>query len=192
VFIQFETAYGLDCHPECDLTKCRTPVNCKGGFVKDICNCCPACAKVEGNTCGGLWNMHGFCDKGLKCEYPNKEVNINMRKGKCVVASPEEDSKECKTIGACRIRCDFGFLPPKGGSCIACTCRKSPKLRGESCGGKYHMNGVCKKGLKCVENKCRKSKQDRTENCPPVCEIYCIHGNIEVNGCPTCKCKSKP
>ncbi|CAK9303630.1 unnamed protein product [Gordionus sp. m RMFG-2023] len=30
-----------------------------------------------------------------------------------------------------------------------------------------------------------------TQKCPPVCLIYCPFGNVlDVNGCPTCKCKS--
>lgn len=29
--------------------------------------------------------------------------------------------------------------------------------------------------------------------CGPVCEIYCLHGNVlDANGCPTCSCNIKP
>lgn len=28
--------------------------------------------------------------------------------------------------------------------------------------------------------------------CPPVCAIFCKHGNVlDENGCPTCQCKKK-
>ena len=56
----------LSCVP-CSEVKCPTPKNCKGGTVLGSCNCCLECAKVEGETCGGSWDMAGRCDSGLRC-----------------------------------------------------------------------------------------------------------------------------
>ena len=38
-----------------------------GGTTTDACGCCTVCAKVEGEKCGGPWNIAGVCDKGLIC-----------------------------------------------------------------------------------------------------------------------------
>ena len=40
----------------------------KGGLVYDICGCCKMCAMLEGERCGGPWDLFGFCDKGLRCD----------------------------------------------------------------------------------------------------------------------------
>ena len=53
--------------------KCVFSVNFLGGLVKDICNCCYACAKQEGESCGGVWGMKGKCDKGLWCFIKNSK-----------------------------------------------------------------------------------------------------------------------
>ena len=61
------TVVSLTC-PECsELEPCPTPVNCKGGTVLGICGCCSVCAKVEGEICGGMWEVEGRCDSGLTC-----------------------------------------------------------------------------------------------------------------------------
>ena len=60
----------LKCAP-CTEIKCRPlhEMNCKGGLVRDPiqCGCCATCAKLIGEECGGLWNIGGVCDCGLKC-----------------------------------------------------------------------------------------------------------------------------
>lgn len=60
-------AAGLTCIDDCREVKCTPPTNCKAGLVPDPCNCCELCAKVEGETCGGRWNLEGTCADGLKC-----------------------------------------------------------------------------------------------------------------------------
>ena len=62
----------LQC-PPCDRMHCtpKKPKNlrgCKGGITKGICNCCPVCAKVEGEQCGGESDYRGKCDVGLICK----------------------------------------------------------------------------------------------------------------------------
>ena len=51
----------------CDRTDCGAPLKCKGSVGYDVCGCCPQCAKLEGQKCGGDWGELGFCDTGLRC-----------------------------------------------------------------------------------------------------------------------------
>ena len=37
------------------------------GTTLGICNCCPKCAKVEGESCGGQHDYLGRCDAGTRC-----------------------------------------------------------------------------------------------------------------------------
>ena len=61
----------LQC-PSCEKIHC-TPrrsrrLKCKGGITRGICNCCPVCAKTDGESCGGAWQYLGKCDSGLHCK----------------------------------------------------------------------------------------------------------------------------
>ena len=40
-----------------------------GAMVSDVCGCCNVCAKLEGERCGGVWDMYGTCAPGLKCKH---------------------------------------------------------------------------------------------------------------------------
>ncbi|XP_029197968.1 cysteine-rich motor neuron 1 protein-like [Acropora muricata] len=51
----------------CDRTDCGAPLKCKGSIGYDACGCCPQCAQLEGQKCGGDWGELGFCDPGLRC-----------------------------------------------------------------------------------------------------------------------------
>ena len=77
----------LQC-PPCNKLHC-SPRNvrrlrCKGGVTRGVCNCCPVCAKLEGEPCGGQWNFLGKCDRGLKC---------------MPTVSPSNDVVELLTVG---------------------------------------------------------------------------------------------
>ncbi len=65
-----DASLSLQC-PPCDRIHCtpRRPskLRCKGGLTRGICNCCPVCAKTQGETCGGDWHYLGKCDQGLVC-----------------------------------------------------------------------------------------------------------------------------
>ncbi|CAH1263160.1 CRIM1 [Branchiostoma lanceolatum] len=64
------SALSLSCLP-CEMVQCVEPQNCEQGTVPAICGCgCRRCAKVEGETCGGMWNLDGSCADGLTCEMP--------------------------------------------------------------------------------------------------------------------------
>ena len=58
--------------PPCDKIHCAprsaAKLECKGGATTGVCGCCPICARVDGEKCGGYYNYLGKCDKGLYCE----------------------------------------------------------------------------------------------------------------------------
>ncbi|XP_064085800.1 venom protein 302-like [Macrobrachium nipponense] len=65
-------ARALSCDPcQRDASQCPrgnlTRSECPYGVTKDICNCCDACAKGPGETCGGIWNIHGKCGLEYTC-----------------------------------------------------------------------------------------------------------------------------
>uniref|UniRef100_A0A8C4X2T7 IGFBP N-terminal domain-containing protein n=1 Tax=Erpetoichthys calabaricus TaxID=27687 RepID=A0A8C4X2T7_ERPCA len=51
----------------CDESKCEEPKNCPGSVVLGICGCCSVCAKQKNESCGGVYGLHGTCDRGLRC-----------------------------------------------------------------------------------------------------------------------------
>lgn len=59
--------------PPCERIHCSSrralKLQCKGGITTGVCGCCPACARVVGETCGGTWDYLGKCDEGLVCAY---------------------------------------------------------------------------------------------------------------------------
>ena len=65
------SALNMQC-PPCDKMHCtpKNPkkLNCKGGITHGVCNCCPKCARVEGQSCGGYREYLGKCDRGLYCQ----------------------------------------------------------------------------------------------------------------------------
>lgn len=57
------------CHkdsPNCPGITCSHPGNCTT-LTPDSCGCCLICAKLEGESCGGLYGAEGFCEKRLRC-----------------------------------------------------------------------------------------------------------------------------
>ena len=70
----------MACKP-CAIARCRRAITCEKGKLRDACNCCDVCAKVEGEECGGKWYMHGRCDQGLTCDISGSEPTDP--KGKC-------------------------------------------------------------------------------------------------------------
>ena len=64
----------------------RYKLNCKGGLVKHICNCCDTCAQLNGETCGGLWYIYGKCDHGLTCYMMYKSYKGAIHKCICVIS----------------------------------------------------------------------------------------------------------
>ncbi|XP_052791401.1 uncharacterized protein LOC128225570 [Mya arenaria] len=62
--------------PPCDKIHCSpksaAKLDCQGGVTTGVCDCCPACARVSGERCGGYYYYLGKCDKGLYCEPTDK------------------------------------------------------------------------------------------------------------------------
>jgi hypothetical protein len=60
--VDSSAAVDLKC-PPCDRIHCwprrASRLRCPGGIVRGICDCCPVCARLEGQTCGGQWNYLG-------------------------------------------------------------------------------------------------------------------------------------
>jgi len=102
-------ALGLQC-PPCERVHCSprraSRLRCRGGIVRGVCNCCPVCAKLEGDPCGGRWNYLGRCDAGLYCHVGGLGRSVLHVGSK--TARRSEDSKDrdvnwvTKTEGYCR------------------------------------------------------------------------------------------
>lgn len=75
--------------PPCERIHCSTrralKLQCKGDVTTGVCGCCPVCARVEGETCGGKWDYLGKCDKGLVCVYQELPADApdRERRGIC-------------------------------------------------------------------------------------------------------------
>lgn len=61
-----QTTLALTCE-SCQLTTCAVVIDCAAGMVIDECNCCAVCAKDEGDTCGGVFDLNGKCGLNLYC-----------------------------------------------------------------------------------------------------------------------------
>lgn len=75
------SALDLQC-PPCERLHC-TPrkahrLKCRGGVTTGVCGCCPVCAKLEGERCGGTWDYLGKCDQGLNCVTEENDVNTGV------------------------------------------------------------------------------------------------------------------
>ncbi|XP_074651654.1 uncharacterized protein LOC141906306 [Tubulanus polymorphus] len=87
VTMVFTGVEGLICPPceriHCSLT--RSQMKCPGGLSTGVCDCCPACAKIHGQKCGGDWNYLGKCDEGLICQPdPLSALRRRVPTGRCV------------------------------------------------------------------------------------------------------------
>ncbi|CAH1796485.1 unnamed protein product [Owenia fusiformis] len=115
--------------PSCEKIHCtpRRPskLRCKGGITRGICNCCPVCAKVEGETCGGEWNYLGKCDRGLQCEPRKSHRQKDYR------TTQETTSRKWKPEGICQQASnqlsDQGLPAYCLPQCSPVYCRKNPK-----------------------------------------------------------------
>lgn len=52
-------------HVQCPYSSSR--LQCSGGLVTDPCGCCMHCARLRGQSCGGVHWTQGYCDGGLTC-----------------------------------------------------------------------------------------------------------------------------
>ncbi|XP_071845365.1 uncharacterized protein [Apostichopus japonicus] len=100
-----DTRQPLRC-PPCEQIHCSpkraSKLNCRGGVTLGVCNCCPRCAKLEGEPCRGKWDYLGLCDTGLECvsvsqfaDIPGQDQSITLteeRNGICRRVPPDRQS----------------------------------------------------------------------------------------------------
>ncbi|XP_065661866.1 venom protein 302 [Hydra vulgaris] len=98
IILVLEVVMCLRCRP-CEPDLCPPRPLCNGGYVKGICGCCDTCAKVDGEKCGGLWNMYGKCDVGFVCAQVKRHA-----KGVCVSIKKISNNKE----NACALKPETG------------------------------------------------------------------------------------
>lgn len=82
-------------------TECR---QLNRGVVYEPCYHCKTCAKLEGETCEGPQNSHGFCDSGLECIGTDQDSNGI---GACTVAGGPPTNKDVEEKCGGRFNC-FG------------------------------------------------------------------------------------
>uniref|UniRef100_A0A3Q3EFV3 IGFBP N-terminal domain-containing protein n=1 Tax=Kryptolebias marmoratus TaxID=37003 RepID=A0A3Q3EFV3_KRYMA len=79
--------------PPCERIHCSTRralrLRCKGGLTTDVCGCCPACARADGEACGGTWDYLGKCDGGMVCVHQESDADKPEaeRRGVCKAGS---------------------------------------------------------------------------------------------------------
>ena len=99
------SALGLQC-PPCERVHCspRRPsrLRCRGGIVRGVCSCCPVCAKLEGDSCGGKWNYLGRCDVGLYCDTAQPVIAAASKTASSSQDYKDRDNWLLKTEGYCR------------------------------------------------------------------------------------------
>ncbi|KAI2648233.1 Venom protein 302 [Labeo rohita] len=179
--------------PPCERIHCSPrralKLQCQGGITTGICGCCPACAKLAGESCGGTWDYLGKCDEGLICIYPEeKDGNPDGkpeagRKGTC------KSVLEVLKADTCRPECTWEFCKVNpneicsarsvslerrdcGGHCQHTTCSSCLVVRPPACPQScaptdhvcLHRFGRCVRGHLTEQNQ------------PPVC-----HQNLQVN-----------
>ncbi|KAF7225287.1 insulin-like growth factor-binding protein 4 [Nothobranchius furzeri] len=84
--------------PPCEQIHCSSrralKLQCRGGLTTGVCGCCPTCARLEGETCGGAWDYLGKCDIGLVCVYQESETEAEQ-KGICKAVVEHVDPDSC-------------------------------------------------------------------------------------------------
>lgn len=96
--------WGLQC-PPCERIHCdpreASRLQCQGGVTTGVCGCCPSCARVLGEKCGGDFNYLGKCDRDLYCQIQDP--------GKFTDRQPEGSCVKGKTLVRVSV---IMFFPP--------------------------------------------------------------------------------
>ncbi|XP_068170209.1 IGFBP domain-containing protein isoform X2 [Antennarius striatus] len=136
--------------PPCEQIHCSSrralKLQCKGGVTTGVCGCCPVCARVEGETCGGAWDYLGKCAEGLVCVYQDPEASRPdaEHKGICEAVTESVDPERChpdctleycqaNPSGICSARSVSLEKKPCQGSCQHTTCLSCLLLKPPSC-----------------------------------------------------------
>ncbi|XP_031559263.1 cysteine-rich motor neuron 1 protein-like isoform X2 [Actinia tenebrosa] len=153
----------LSCPTNCTAEACHNPANCTGSMVLDECKCCKRCAKREGETCGGKFNIHGPCDEGLNCVVTKKLSNTGI----CQRA-PEEDLCKKKKCGF-RQQC----TTDKQGKAVCICPRNCRESKGRPVCG-YKNGKQYKNPCELYRHECRTGKEIGRFNGP--CKRCFHHG----------------
>ncbi|XP_030282290.1 cysteine-rich motor neuron 1 protein [Sparus aurata] len=156
--------------PPCEQIHCSSrralKLQCKGGVTTGVCGCCPVCARVEGESCGGTWDYLGKCDEGLVCVYQDSAADRPdaERAGICeavINLDPESCQPEC-TREYCQANpseiCSARFVSLEKttcqGSCQHTSCSSCLLLKPPSCPQTCnHSDASCLHRFgKCVHN----------------------------------------
>ncbi|XP_063588788.1 cysteine-rich motor neuron 1 protein-like [Penaeus indicus] len=87
----------LTCRP-CNNVRCASPetYDCPGReVVPNECGCCFVCSKLEGEPCGGSFNILGTCSSDLVCYSPRYSNG-----GTCMTAEQAEWHRTSSTTAA--------------------------------------------------------------------------------------------
>ncbi|XP_075400382.1 insulin-like growth factor-binding protein 7 [Tenrec ecaudatus] len=71
------------------------PGGCLLGETRDVCRCCPMCARGEGEPCGGHGRDRGYCGAGLECARIRKRRKSKVGAG--APAAPDQGVCQCKS-----------------------------------------------------------------------------------------------
>ncbi|XP_068596050.1 IGFBP domain-containing protein [Brachionichthys hirsutus] len=167
--------------PPCEQVHCSARralmLRCRGGVTTGVCGCCPACARVEGESCGGAWGYLGKCAEGLLCVYPDPEA-----------AGPDAENK-----GVCRAVTESVHPERCHPDCTREYCQANP-------------SAICSARFVALEKKtCQGSCQHTTcpgclllkpPSCPQTCALSdssclhhfgkCVHNHLTATHSPIC------
>ncbi|KAH3836972.1 uncharacterized protein LOC127880299 [Dreissena polymorpha] len=152
--------------PTCDKIHCvpktASKLDCKGGVTTGVCDCCPTCARVEGERCGGVYNYLGKCDKGLYCESMDlrkksrTQKNNNDPEGVCKLVPVQVKDQPSEARPSCRPKCtpEFCTKHPRA----ICSALEVAELL-QPCQSKCQHTS-CSACRFVEESACRKCRQD--------------------------------
>ncbi|XP_028304513.1 serine protease HTRA3 [Gouania willdenowi] len=131
--------------PPCERIHCSSRwalrLQCKGGVTTGVCGCCPVCARMEGETCGGAWHYLGKCDQGLVCV---DQAGEGERRGVCKTVIEQQDLERCHpectkeycqqhSLKICSARLVSLMKKPCHGSCVHTSCSSCFLLQCPTC-----------------------------------------------------------
>ncbi|XP_063438104.1 cysteine-rich motor neuron 1 protein-like isoform X1 [Mytilus trossulus] len=188
----------------CEICKCRQdpcpifaplpPWLCSDGkpkiFYVDGVKCVGSPTVIPCNKDCRLPKLPGPC----KASFPR--YYFNLETGKCdkfIYGGCQGNANNFELLTECQDKCIDREKPTtKPGKC-------PPNKPGLICPavvrpGDCFNDGNCPGKQKCCQQGCSRSCVNPGTyygpKCPPLCEIFCAFGNVVVNGCPICKCKT--
>jgi hypothetical protein len=204
----FTTVDAFNCGV-CEDDKCpEAPNDCPGGITKDLCGCCPACARVVNQTCGGQFGALGTCDIGLTCVIsPANGQSITGQAGVCLTTNQKENPEDL--CGNCQLTSELlcpndSLVIYKETECcpeVSCHCKPCPD---HPCplGSLPQVlqladgtPGFCCDLIKCIPRD-KENPEELCGNCQLTSELLCPNDSQviykETECCPEASCHCKP